>query len=497
MKFSSFLLIGGLLLLFSCEIIEDPGKIKAPEWNPAFASAILNTEVSFQDALDMVDTGDYLEIDSTGALVLVYEGNLVESQQFDLISLPDFAVPMLTPAFDFPFPITGIEEVSLKQGVIEASFESTTDEAFKVDFIISPLYENGESYRKTVGFFGSGTHHFTIQLAGKSILPDEDLLHFEYHAYKASDSSPIDLDEFEFAASNLEFDFIQGNFASQSLNLSTDSLHISVDSSLRDLDFSLAEPDFTFSIRNSFGVPLEFKIDKLQVFRDGEAPIDLQSQELKEGLVLGYPTASEVGTSKMTHIRINKDNSNIAQALSMVPDGLTWSIAATLFPDSAVQTGFLLDSSSLGVDLKARLPIKGSLGELEISQIIEAGIDEVDLLTAAGLRLLVENEIPLGIALQVYFLNENEEVQDSVFDGFATLLEAAPVGPDGFVSEAASSSLDVDLDKEKLQKLFDTRFFRIKARISTTDKGAQTVQFASQNKLRIKIGVRGEASFAD
>lgn len=497
MKCSTLVLLGTLLFLFSCEVIENPGLVKAPAWNPAFASAIIHTEVSFQDALDMVNTGDYLEIDASGALALVYEGNLLEGQKFSIISLPDFSVPMFSPSFDFPFPISGIESISLKQGTLDVVFESNTSEDFAVDLTISALYEEGKSYQKTVEFSGTGEHRFSIPLEGMEIKPHADQMHFEYDAFTSGDKHAIGLDNFEYIVTGLDFNYIQGSFAQQVLELSTDSLRISLDSSLKELDFSLAEPEFTFTASNSFGIPLEFKVEKLQIFQNGAEAIDVQSQELREGLVLNYPSTSEIGISKTTEIRINKDNSNIEQAMSMIPDGITWGIAATIFPDSNVQAGFLLDSSSIGVDLKARLPLKGSLGEVEISQILDTEIDKVDILSAAGLRLLVENEIPLGIALQVYFLDENEVVQDSIFDGFATLLEAAPVDANGFVSGPASSTLDIDLDETKLQKLFEARYFMLKAKVSTTDKGASTVHFSSHNKLRIKMGVRGEANLSD
>ena len=76
MKFSSFLILGMLLWFGSCDILEEPSKIQAPEWNPQFAAAILNTELSFQDGLDQV-ASDYLEVDDQGAISFVYSGKLL------------------------------------------------------------------------------------------------------------------------------------------------------------------------------------------------------------------------------------------------------------------------------------------------------------------------------------------------------------------------------------------------------------------------------------
>ncbi|MCI4668235.1 MAG: hypothetical protein MRZ79_08865 [Bacteroidia bacterium] len=497
MKFISFLFLGSLLFLFSCEIIEDPGKVKVPDWNPAFATAVINTEISLQDMLDLSGSEDIFEVDSSGALSFVYEGNLIDPQSFSFFSIPDFTVPMLVPAIDFPFPIEGIEEILFQQGSMEMIFESPVSEEIVVDIDLPNFLLNGNPYQESLNFIGAGEHRFTIQLSDMAFILNNGNMRLAYKAYRTSDSSSLVLDNFRFEAAFMEYSYVKGGLEKQEITLAEDSLEFSFGEELKGLDFSLAAPDLTFTVRNSFGIPLEFRVDQLSVYQEGEAAIEIQTQELEDGILLNYPSEEERGSTKATEIKINGENSNIGQAISMIPDGVIWSMDIVSFPDSLVDQGFLLDTSNISVDLHAKMPLKGSLGELDFAQTVPLEIDEVDMLNAAGLRLLVENEIPLNVAIQIYLLDEFEDVQDSLFEGYTTLLEGAPVDESGRVTGPASSLLDIEVDAEKLQKLYEISYLRIGGKLSTTGMGSQSVQLSATGKISFKMGIRGEALVED
>jgi len=494
MKSSPLLLAVCLLFLASCEWIEDPGKIKTPTWNPSFAAAILNTEVSLQDALDQVNAEDYIEVDSLGNISLTYSSNLLSQQSLEIVDIPDFNIPMPVSELSFPFPLDQVDRVDLKEGRMQVNFQSSTNEAFRVVLSVNDLYIGGQPYQYTFEFQGNGEHSIDVQLSGMSFRPSDGEINLSYEAELISDQSPISLENVSFTFSEMKFDYIQGYFGQQSLEFNMDSLTWDLGEGLGDLEYNLIEPDIKLFVRHSFGIPLEFRVDRLQVFKEGENPVDLRSEELSEGVLLSYPDPAEIGQSKTTLIRLNHENSNLSQALSMLPEGLSWSIGAEVYPDGdSSRSSFLLDSSALSVDVEARLPLKGSLSSLTFEQVIETELEAIDEVEAGGLRLFTENGLPLDIDLQVYFLDENQTSIDSLFEGITPLLEAAQVDEEGQVIAASPSQLDIQLEREKLDRLFEAKAFRIKARVSTAAGGQRTVQFNAHQQLKIQMGLSGSA----
>ncbi|MEO0896263.1 MAG: hypothetical protein AAFY71_07695 [Bacteroidota bacterium] len=481
-----------LLMITGCEVIQDPGLIKSPDWDPEFAVAVINTEMSLQDALDLVGENAYIEIDNNGAIGLTYETNLIERQQFDLIELPDVTIPMPVKALTFPFPVPQVDEVSFKQGSLSISFQSATEAEFDVLVTIPEFQENGLPLSQKFTYSSTGSYTETIDLSTFDLVLDEGNMSLAYQATRRSDNQPIDLDNVEYSITNLSYNNIKGNFRRSSVADFTDSLQVDFDESLQDIQFSIAEPSIKISVHSSLGVPLQIQASDFGLYKEGESPIQIASENLRNGINLFYPTVAEIGQTKTTNITIDYNNSDIEEALSTIPDGIFWSLGATVNPeDDSTFIGFLTDSSSVSVDVAVNVPFKGSLSGFEFSTDVEMDLEDLDVADKAGIRLITENRIPIELGIQVYMMDENDQLIDSVFNGINTLLEAASVGDDGFVNGSGDNQIDMELNPQQWDHLVSSSKLRVKAKVQTTAEGTVPVQFSTDNSLSIKMGVTG------
>src|SRR5690606_26570291 len=115
---------------------------------------------------------------------------------------------------------------------------------------------------------------------------------------------------------------------------------------------------------------------------------------------------------------------------------------------------------------------------------------------SASLRIRAENELPLGVALQFYFANENSVVSDSLFSGGPVdLIEASTVTSSGELLQAGSVDQSIELDEQKLKSLFDAKRLIVRATMNTSldPSGEQNhVQFKSGYKINLNLGFQAK-----
>jgi hypothetical protein len=112
-------------------------------------------------------------------------------------------------------------------------------------------------------------------------------------------------------------------------------------------------------------------------------------------------------------------------------------------------------------------------------------------ISSVAFRLNVVNGFPVNANTQLYFVDDNNGILDSLFTTASNrIIEAAETDNNGNVTMPTTRGTDEAFDGTRLQHLFDAKKIIIKATIQTKDAPNSVIEILDDYKLDFKIGVR-------
>jgi hypothetical protein len=255
----------------------------------------------------------------------------------------------------------------------------------------------------------------------------------------------------------------------------------------------VADPRIQVFTESSMGLPFELALDSvIGTAGDGST----ETLEFYEGhpFVIPAPTIDILGQTVSGAFYINNQTSNIQDILNIAPHTLSYKVMGDI--GSQNQNHFLLDTSRFLAELEFLLPLDLSFTEYTLSDTMDfamgdEGLD-TSLIKQVVITLQTENQLPLELGVQVYFLDASEMVLDSLLDGNPVFLSSSVVDSEGELLEASVDSHEIDFPAEKLGVLEETEYLWIEARIVTAESGSKFVKFYSDYSLDFEISVFAE-----
>ncbi len=253
------------------------------------------------------------------------------------------------------------------------------------------------------------------------------------------------------------------------------------------------DPRINIFTSTSVGVPLEIELDSVIATssRDGST-MELSFTE-GHPFFIGAPGIDQIGERVESEININKNNSTIVDLLASAPSIITYKIMGRTEAEDVNDQHFVLDTSKLDLTLEFLLPLdfKSSGFAFQDTLDFEVGDEGVDttLIKRAQVSVTTVNELPIELGLQVYLLDVNHTVIDSVFDGKAILLGASQVDGQGALAQATEETHNVAFSAEKLGKLQDVTYMWVEARMITSELGDQFVKLYPNYSLDFEISM--------
>jgi hypothetical protein len=297
---------------------------------------------------------------------------------------------------------------------------------------------------------------------------------------------------------NLDFYSVFGYVGDYEIDPQGGVLSIPLDG---DFDFEgeiyFENPQFNLSIASSVGVPVEFDLVNLSAYSSlkddsitfvlDENPYIIEAQGL-----------DSVGYFKTTNISINNSNSNISDIIALLPDEISYSVAGRTNPAGMTTNNFITDSSEINATFEAVVPLYFSADGITLERteslnlVEEIGEEELDLLKSLNMSLEIENRLPMDVNVQLYFDDQDSILLDSMFTDEAFLISPTLNAQDE-VENPIVYTKTIELDAEKVERIKDTRYIRIRATISTpAASDGRTVKFFSYYDLGFKLIMDGE-----
>ena len=487
-----------LFLIQGCvKDLQDIDKIEVGNWQPEVAVALVNTTVSIQDFLDDFDSEGYLDIDDENFMTLVYESNVFSVSGEEVVEIPNFTIPMLDTSITFPYAAINtsfdIDFFTVKNGTLDFAFQSPYTEDLNVVIEVQNLTQNGSSlaYPTTVQYSGISPTNIsgTIDLSGFIMDFSNDVIEVRYIATDATGERK-ELQNMVLQFRDFEYSFIQGYFDQYEFDLPSNGISINLFENALSGSLNIEDPKINLKVTNSFGVPIEMVSESLVAETMSEGTMDVYTI-LDDGIAFNYPTSMEVGQSIITNISVNKDNSNLSEIISSSPTQLNYELGAITNPANDPNIiGFVMDTSRFDVDVEIELPIWLSASDFVVEEVSEFDASFFEDIESAEFKLITENGLPIEAGVQVYFLDENNSVLDSLFNvSNTTLIPAAEVNAQGEVTAKNSTENIAEFNNDRIAKIQNATQVSIKGTVSTAQMGTVAVKFYTDYGMTFKLGV--------
>lgn len=497
-----FAFIGILLFAQACQ---SPTSIDVVRDDIEVAMPLFKYEVSISEFLNKIEDSTTVVI-SNDSISLVYKSDIVNRSLEDMFDgMPDVKIPLIGASINFPIELLSdvtVNKAIIKEGKIHYRFTNdTTPGPVSVHFTILQLLDGTDPFEIDVVIpDGGGASSFvedSIDVTGYNLVIADGSLTIAYEAKDENNDPvilPIDSDllnpvkNYTFIH-GLFFDYIEGHWAKNTQD---------VESQLIQIDFFqtnyingqvyFEDPKVDFFIENSFGFPVRTAVNFFRVVEADSSVVNMESSLIDSGIDFNYPSMAEVGETKSTHITFDKNNSNIDELLNTSPIRIEYDIDVTINPDNIPDIiGFATDSSFYSMSAIAELPLTVRVTDLVLEQEFDVDFGATEDIKKATLKISTDNELPLATAIQIYFLDINGAILDSLTTAeFALILDAA----DYPYSSSKHLESEFPLNEQQWSNVKNTKKMRIKGNYTTTDNGQKTVTFLSNQKTTVKVGLK-------
>ena len=499
-----YLLFAFGLLFFGCQDLTDLDGVEVVNTDAEFAVPLLDADLSLTNLLENFDKYTFVEVDSDGFITLRYQGDIITQTSEDIFgSIADLlSIPLIIdePIDTLPFSAPDqleIDEMDVKSGRIAYTLTHSETEDVTVAIRFPQVLRDGAPITTTtvVPYDGDAPSSTPqpfpfVDIAGARIEPLDGKLLVE-HTATLPDGTVIELDQFIMQIQDFKFFYAEGYLGSEPYDAARDTIPIEFFENWTRGNIYFEDPVIDIIITNSFGIPTQSVVEIFRVISADGSRLDLESVFIDQGFPFNYPELDEVGESKTTVFRFDKTNSNIDEVLSANPIALEYDVNALTNPttDPTIR-GFLTDSSFYRVTVDVELPLFGRASDFAVTDTFEVSFSDYEEVESVEFKLVTENELPVGIDLQAYFVDAQGTVLDSLLTNTDRLIVAADVDPDGEPTGEVRNETFIPFDRAAFELVKTADRILLEAAFSTTADGTESVKVYTDDALRIGLGMK-------
>jgi hypothetical protein len=519
-----FLWMAGVLI--SClEELENVDKISDSVFEPSIDFPLVNSDFTMEEFLTEGKSKAKIT-EQGGLMVLTYDDSLVTPSGDLFFVLPDQQSPVLSitgSEISFPFPgatVTIIKEliftfntdqgelldsILLRNGEMQFQVSSAFPADIDLTVDIPAIRQQETEFQQNFSFAGPGTRTPSASLVNAAVdLTDNsstsNTLIVSVTAQITDTGQPIsnsDQLDFSFGMHNLIFRALFGDLGTRAFPLEADSINVDIFNNAFGHGVKLVSPSIRLSMHNSFGLPIGFDIQNFSAVKPNTPGVALSGPAVSSPAnpyLLGAPSYTQLGETVTSEILINSSNSNLTDLISSLPSYLVYQFNMGFNPVPSVSRNFVLDTSRLTIGVHLELPFHGQINGLTLSKRFDFNGLGIDDPGETKIMLKTSNESPLDMGVQVYFVDTDGTVLDSLFTN-RSILKGAAVDVNGFTQQAREVQMEVPLSQQKIDRMEQAEQLVISAIVLTTNNGTVPVKFSSADKLKVNLGVNTRVKY--
>ncbi len=484
----------------------DLDKMTTPELSPSLAFPLITSSITLDNLLQE-SALNMLEDPGTGQISFVFESEGAFSQTAEeIMNVPDQLWDFPRTVYYFPPPpgewfvfdypmseefvpehdIQRFDLIRFKGGHLTIRYTTDIDYPGEVEIISHALMrkEDGAPFTHLTHLNNPGDGVFVVE----SEVPLEDYLlefvnegdvvngvSFDFTLRISGDENAVERTyrfDSDILFNHIAFEQLIGYFGHYEVAL-TDTLHLDLFDNITGGQFEAHEHSarLDLQIHNSMGMPMQLHFDHFtaysDVYPDQQVSIELFGPGAPNEIHVEAPGLDQMGQQVTTQ---PETSSNFAAALNILPSYIHFEGVGTSNPaaDPSV-TNFLLDSSALQVDIRTRLELFGLLQGFVLQDTLPFNAGFPEEVSSAELKLKITNGFPIEVELQIFLIDSDINVLDSLFKQGPALVTAAPVGPapDHRVTQTPESLFIIDLPEETIGHMDAASHMVIRAVLSS------------------------------
>lgn len=462
-----------------------------------FAIPLINSRLDFNTVTENSE-GTSIEVDENGLVTVKYLGDVIRREVTEIFEVQD--TTYIFPVIDgvaVPLPETedGDEVDRLIMGPTSSMWlqhTNTGSETVIATMTLPEFFLDDQPLEISVTVEpGQLMVSDTVNLDGVEVIPSTDSIAVKLEVETlAGETVPTFLSTIAYL-DNFDVRYLEGLIVERVYpDLADEFIVVGLFENWISGNAQFVDPKFTVEVVNGFGTPVSAIFNEMSITTVEGQTLDLESTLIDEGISVTYPTLDMVGETTRSAFAFDKDNSNIEDLFGRRPERVTYDIEALVNPNSAEDQGFLDRSSFFQIDIALEVPLEGSINDFVIEADAELDIATLDDAASATFKVIFENSFPMDMFSQIYFLDDNSTVVDSLFAEGTTRLASGVVGSDGRVTEATSTILEIPFDDSRLDHLLRATSIDIAARFDSPDTAADGVGIYDDNALVVKMGAR-------
>ncbi|MBC8344380.1 MAG: hypothetical protein ISR55_04695 [Bacteroidetes bacterium] len=529
--FTGLIVIAFSIILGSClKDIRDLTNIRSAQieddYNPEFAVPLLHANISALDFANKFEVDDFIRIEEDYLVTILYKSNTWYGYARDFIQIPDqqYHLGPLT------FNTGGSDSIRVTSNIL---FDENLD--YTINFLdgeetVFLDVKSGILVLNIVSSFPrSGQLEFTLPYAKKDNFQFAKTIPLDYHWPQISIQDTIDLTGIEFDLSkagttyntvpvkfaitlnqnsrfvhasdqiqittefkDMEFNYIEGYLGARDIPYSADTLKLSIFDGTDASKVTFIDPKLKVNTYSSTGMPIRVDPPYINSFSKSQGSLQLTGAVVASSIDVGYPKKTEIGDVIFTGIIADKDNSNIPDVINRMPKYIDYDFIVHTNPDGKIYDNFALDTSFVKVNMELELPAFGRSEEWIFDFPVKVDPIDFDLkiIEEAELNLLIENEFPVELAIQLYILDSTETIIDSLLGKNNYLFAPATIGADYRTISTTTASTKILINSDRIDHIGNMRKIRALVYLSTNNKGQDDVKIFADSRLDLKLGLR-------
>lgn len=495
-------------------------------FTPGIALPLGFARLSFEKYLEETSLDEELEISADGFLSIQYSTEIDSGVMSDIFTIDDASVTgsvlnqtgsvlnlatagMSFNAADSVFlqitsskPDATIDSITFRSGTISIDITSTSLTG-NITISIINLVKNGIPFTSSRSLLNPD---LTIQLSDYTLVPGHgtegnNFLKCILELNIQTPSGPVNPGQTLLSAGiNLTgpaYETIYGNFEGYRIDLPAQSVTTSFFSQMSGGHLYFADPSFRLYFENSIGIPFGLYFTTIDAIDDANIHYPLTGPGIPSSTspkIIRYPGLTQPGVILSDSLVIGRSNSNLPDFISVFPDSVVISGGVMIANPDPPGTTFIKYDSEYKISATIELPLYGKADFLILLDTmtfdyLSSSLPPPEELEKLIVRSSIINSFPVSAQPQIYLLDENQVLLDSLFSWNEVIEGAADTNGDGKADPHKSAPIDIDLPRSKIDALFDTRYIIVKARLSTTDYPDTDVKLYSSYYLDYNVGV--------
>jgi hypothetical protein len=245
------------------------------------------------------------------------------------------------------------------------------------------------------------------------------------------------------------------------------TLDLNLNINLNGGSITFFDPKLKIVLTNFWNIPLRFSFSNMKYYPEGDTiGKDVTGSFINSIHDIGSPTVKN--DSVVTTLEMNTGNSNIDEVLSAVPSFIS---SGAIIGTPGQSTPFdLTGAKDNKVDLEIQIPLNLSMNNILFTDTLDFDLGvNTDSTKVKNITINfgADNGFPLGMNTQVYFLDKNYTIVDSLF---STRFDMEPATvSNGLVNNRVSSKVSINIPENRMDNILKAKYMMPHIKLRTTD----------------------------